>query len=193
MVSKLLLVDYENVQQLNLSGLDETLIVNVFIGSSQNKLPTDLVKAAQKLGPRLEWIQIEGNGTNALDFHVAMQLGRILEKDKDTECWVLSKDKGFDPLLKHLNKLGLRCHRINSFMELGSRPVDSSDPTYLRVMEILKKLEKRNRPRRRKTLIQHISAMFQKKLSQPEIDNVIDIMFANKKISETNNALSYEF
>ncbi|HEU4709215.1 MAG TPA: PIN domain-containing protein [Methylophilaceae bacterium] len=193
MASKLLLVDFENVQQLDLSGLHDNLAVKVFIGAHQSKLPTDLVKAAQLLGPRLEWVQIEGNGTNALDFHIAMQLGRILETAKSTECWVLSKDKGFDPLLKYMEKLGLKCHRINSFMEMGSRPVDSNDPTYLRVMEILTKLDKRNRPRKLKTLMQHISAMFQKRLSQHEIDKVVDIMFANKKISETNNVLSYEF
>ncbi|WP_370868178.1 PIN domain-containing protein [Sulfuriferula sp.] len=47
------------------------------------------------------WIftsKIEGTGKNALDFHIAFQLGRTIETAPQTECFVLSKDKGFDPL-----------------------------------------------------------------------------------------------
>ncbi len=43
--------------------------------------------------------KIEGNGSNALDFHIAMELGCIIENSNKPECVVLSKDKGFDPLL----------------------------------------------------------------------------------------------
>lgn len=53
-----------------------------------------------------------------MDFHIAFQLGRTIEKAPDTECIVLSGDKGFDPLLTHLNKNGLSCRRINTMAEL---------------------------------------------------------------------------
>ena len=55
---------------------------------------------------------------NALDFHIAFQLGRIIETAPSTECFVLPRDKGFDPLLVHLNKNGLRCSRISSIEDL---------------------------------------------------------------------------
>lgn len=35
-----------------------------------------------------------------------------------TECIVLSKDKGFDPLLAYLNKNGLHCRRVSTMDEL---------------------------------------------------------------------------
>jgi hypothetical protein len=35
--------------------------------------------------------------------------------------------------------------------------------------------------------------MFQKNIAQKEIDRIIDQLFANKMISETNNTISYEF
>jgi len=54
-------------------------------------------------------------------------------------------------------------------------------------------LKKKSRPRKRATLSQHISAMFQKNIAQSDVDRIIDILFANKMISETNNTITYEF
>lgn len=193
MGDKLLLVDFENVQQVDLSLLDTTFKVIIFVGSSQKNIPIELVTEAQKLGSRIDWQRVEGNGSNALDFYIAMHLGRVFESNPKLECLVLSKDKGFEPLLRYLNKAGLKCKRLNSLLELDSKAVQTSDSNYLRVFEVLSKSDKKNRPRRRKTLNQHISAMFQKKLPQSDLDKIIDILFANKLISETNNILSYEF
>lgn len=193
MTNKLLLVDFENVQQVDLSKLDASFQVIIFAGASQKNVPFDLVTNAQKLGTRLDWQKVDGNGSNALDFYIAMHLGRIIEKSPNQECIVLSKDKGFDPLLRYLNKSGLKCKRLNSLLELDAKPIKSDDPNYQRVYDLLSKSDKKNRPRRRKTLNQHISAMFQKKLPQSDIDKIIDILFGNKLISETNNIISYEF
>ena len=35
--------------------------------------------------------------------------------------------------------------------------------------------------------------MFQKNITQDEVDRIIDILFANKMISETNNTITYDF
>jgi hypothetical protein len=118
MSHKLLLVDFENVHQVDLGRLGDNFHVVIFVGSSQKNVPIDLVASAQKLGDRVEWQRVEGNGSNALDFYIAYQLGRVIEKSPSLHCIVLSKDKGFDPLLRHLNKNGLKCKRINSLLEL---------------------------------------------------------------------------
>ncbi|OQX18548.1 MAG: hypothetical protein BWK76_07230 [Desulfobulbaceae bacterium A2] len=193
MTNKLLLVDFENVQQVDLTRLDDNFHVVIFVGSGQKSVPIDLVTSAQKLGNRVDWQRVEGNGSNALDFHIACHLGRIIEKSPTLHCIVLSKDKGFDPLLRHLNKNGLKCKRINSLLELEPKSATEEEPNYKRVFELLSKSEKKSRPRKRKTLSQHISSMFQKKIAQSDIDRIIDILFANKMISETNNTISYEF
>lgn len=193
MTNKLLLVDFENVQQVNLTHLGENFSVIIFVGSIQKNVPIDLVTSAQRLGNRIEWLRVEGNGSNALDFHIACHLGRIIEKSPNIQCIVLSKDKGFDPLLRHLNKIGLKCKRINSLLELEPKSATTEEPNYKRVFEVLSKSEKKSRPRKRTTLSQHISAMFQKKIAQGDIDRIIDILFANKMISESNNTISYAF
>jgi hypothetical protein len=193
LTQEILLVDFENVQQVDLSRLDDGTNIIIFVGASQKAIPIELVTSAQKLGARVEWQKIEGSGSNALDFHIACHLGRVLEKSPQVPCIVLSKDKGFDPLLRYLNKIGLKCQRINSLLELDpkSEPVD--DPNYTRVVEVLGKIDKKTRPRRLKTLSQHISSIFQKNIAQKDIDRIIDMLFANKMISETNNTISYGF
>jgi hypothetical protein len=190
---RLLLVDYENVQQVDFGRLDEGFQVMVFVGASQKSVPIDVVACTQKLGNRVEWHRVDGNGNNALDFYIAFQLGRVIETMSDLHCIVLSKDKGFDPLLRHLNKCGLKCRRINSLLELDPKSASTEEPSYKRVFELLGKTDKKSRPRKRTTLSQHISAMFQKKISQSDVDRIINILFANKMISEDNNVITYAF
>ena len=213
MTREILLVDYENVQQIDLPRLGEGTDVVIFVGAVQKSIPIELVTAAQKLGPRVEWQRIEGTGKNALDFHIACHLGRILERSPAVRCVVLSKDKGFDPLLSHLNKIGLKCRRIETMSDAGreaARTGDqghkhtmsdagrdaepaTGDQGYKRVVEVLGKSEKKSRPRKRKTLAQYISSIFQKKISQPDIEGIIETLLAKKMISESNNTITYNF
>ena len=66
--------------------------------------------------------------------------------------------------------------------------------TYLkRTIEILSKIDKSKRPRKRITLSQHVSTIFQKKLNDSEIDKIIDYLFIEKLVSETGGKLSYNF
>ena len=196
---QLLLVDFENVQQVELTKLDDSYRVIIFVGADQKSVPFDLVTRAQQLGSRVEWQKITGNGSNALDFFIAFQLGRVFDRTPRPECMVLSRDKGFDPLIRYLNANGMKCRRISSLAELHHKAAAAAsapateDPKLSRVVEVLGKLEKRGRPRKRKTLSQCISAMFQKKISQQEIDRVIGAMLANGLISESNNTITYEF
>jgi hypothetical protein len=194
---RLLLVDFENIQQVELAKLDDSYHVIIFVGADQKSVPFDLVTKAQKLGSRVEWQKIVGNGSNALDFFIACQLGRVFEKTPKPDCTVLSKDKGFDPLLSFLNGNGMKCRRIHSLAEVPHKAAAVApapgDPQLRRVVEVLGKLDKRARPRKRRTLSQCISAMFQKKIDQQGIGRIIDAMFAAKLISEAHNIITYEF
>ena len=118
MKKSLLLVDLENVHKVDLSLLDESFRAIIYVGAKQNPPKAATKKSTAHRFVRADFQKIEGAGKNALDFHIAFQLGRTFETAPDTECFVLSKDKGFDPLLAHLNKNGLRCQRVNSLDEL---------------------------------------------------------------------------
>ncbi|MGT2505603.1 PIN domain-containing protein [Cupriavidus basilensis] len=130
MTKKLLLVDLENKHKVDLSPLDENFRAIIFVGANQNPPKASRKPATAHRFSRVDFLKISGVGKNALDFHIAFELGRTFETAPDTECFVLSGDKGFDPLLNHLNSNGMSCRRIESIYELvpaGVVPVIAPD------------------------------------------------------------------
>ncbi len=115
-MAQYLFIDFENVQKVRLdqsSGSFEKIYI--FLGRSQNKLDFELVQRLQDLGPRVEWIKIGGEGKNNLDFHLAYMLGVMDSKtDRGTGFVVLSRDKGFDALLRFIHEKGRSCRRVDS-------------------------------------------------------------------------------
>jgi len=121
MSESVLLVDYENIGKIDLAAIPEGVRVPFFFGASQRTVPTEFLKAALRLGERFVPIDIEGQGKNALDFHIAFYLGEYLARTPDTACVILSKDKGFDPLVRHLSRRGFAVRRANSIAEALSK------------------------------------------------------------------------
>lgn len=115
---KLLLVDLENKHKVDLSALDESFRAIIFVGANQNPPKASRKRATAHRFRRVDFLKISGAGKNALDFHIAFELGRTFETAPDTECFVLSGDKGSDPLLNHLNRNGMSCRRVESIAEL---------------------------------------------------------------------------
>lgn len=118
MTKKLLLVDLENKHKVDLSPLDESFRAIIFVGATQNPPKASKKPATAHRFSRVDFLKISGAGKNALDFHIAFELGRTFETAPDTQCFVLSGDKGFDPLLYHLNANGMICRRVESIAEV---------------------------------------------------------------------------
>lgn len=119
MTKKLVLVDYENMGKIDLSVLDDSYRAIIFVGAKQNPPKASRKSTTAHRFTRVDFLKISGVGKNALDFHIAFELGRTIESAPDTECIVISRDKGFDPLLAHLNTMGLLCRRLSTFAELA--------------------------------------------------------------------------
>jgi hypothetical protein len=117
MTESVLLVDYENIGKIDLGAIPDGVRVPFFFGASQRSVPTEFLKAALRLGERFVPIDIEGQGKNALDFHIAFYLGEYLAGAPETACVILSKDKGFDPLVRHLTLRGFAVRRAGSMAE----------------------------------------------------------------------------
>ncbi len=66
MNKKLLLVDFENVQQVDLSRLDDNFQIIILVGANQKSIPIELVTNAQKLGTRVEWQKVDGTALTHL-------------------------------------------------------------------------------------------------------------------------------
>lgn len=103
MKTNFVLVDFENVQPKNIDELNgRSCKIKIFAGASQSKVPLALASSLRVLGADAEYIQIDGNGKNALDFHIAYYIGRLAAQNSDASFYVISKDAGFDPLIKRI-------------------------------------------------------------------------------------------
>src|SRR5205085_176864 len=91
--------------------------VPFFFGASQRTVTKEFFKSALKLAGRFIPIDIEGHGKNALDFHIAFYLGEYLAANPAAECIILSGDKGFDPLIRHLNARGFTVRRVSALAD----------------------------------------------------------------------------
>lgn len=97
------LVDHENVQPTDLNLLDrEDVRLWVFVGAAQTKLSSELAIQMQVMRERADYVRISGNGSNALDFHIAFHIGQLAAVDPRGFFHIISKDTGFDPLVQHL-------------------------------------------------------------------------------------------
>jgi hypothetical protein len=192
--SEFIFVDYENVQGFELSSLDDRTRIYIFVGRQQRKIPFELVSSAQSRGDAVAWIQISGQGRNALDFHIAYYLGELNQTTpREVRFTVLSKDTGYDPLIQHLAAFGRQCKRINSLKEITTYSKEElEDPNTKAVVQNLKKIEKSKRPRTRNTLSKHVSHVLRGKLSQQEVSGVVDNLFVMGRISERNGRLLYD-
>jgi hypothetical protein len=189
-----LLIDLENVGRVSLASLPAEYRVFIFVGRSQNSIPFALTKDAQQLGRRLEWIKIEGDGRNNLDFHLAYYLGVLCTEHRDAEFLVLSRDTGFDPVIRHIVGGGNRCARIESLTHTApSLEPKAEDPHFEKAFKIVASLNKNARPRKRITLLSHLASISQRKTTDPEVRRIVDAFFAKNLISESDNALTYHF
>ena len=190
--STFLLIDFENVRNIALGSLPTDWHVLIFVGKSQHSIPFEIIRDAQQLGNRLEWIKIEGDGRNNLDFHLAFHLGRLSNLSPNAEFLVLSGDKGFDPLIKHVVGRGLKCERIERLDQIPSTPA-GGDPHFDKAFKLLSGIAKNARPRKRKTLVAQIASFFQKKEKAEEIERIVDLLVAKKLVTEASNTLIYNF
>lgn len=192
MTDQLVLVDFENVQKLDLARLPAQARIKVFVGQTQSKLATALVQQAQALGSRLTWVTIDGNGRNALDFHIACHLGEGICKSPQAEFVILSNDKGFDPLVRHLVARGFKCRRDG---QARPAPAPGSPlPAHSQaVADLLKRSEKNKRPRKRATLHNFLATHFQKKLTGEEVKQAVEHLLEAGLIAGTEAKWTCEF
>jgi diadenosine tetraphosphate (Ap4A) HIT family hydrolase len=189
------LIDFENVHPKNLELLTKhPFKVFVFVGASQTKVPFDLADSMQLLGNSAKYIKISGNGQNALDFHIAYYVGELAGKDPDAHFHIISKDKGFDPLIAHLKSRKVRIQREKDLAEIPVLRVPNTSSSDEKVAAIVKNLGGRgqSRPRKVRTLENTINSLFTKKLDQSELAAIIKELQKRKLIVVNQGNVSYK-
>jgi PIN domain len=192
--TEIVLIDFENVQPTNMGELTGgPYKVKVFVGANQAKIPLEMARTLQALDA--EYVQIDGNGRNALDFHIAYYIGRLAAENPKSSFHVVSKDKGFDPLIRHLRQQGLSCRRSEPLSRTGSTKKSKSQRKAERIDLVVANLEKRKagKPRTVKTLRSTVGALFaNEKLAERDLDWLIDQLTDQGVIEVSDGKVHYK-
>ena len=214
MKTNYVLVDYENVKVAHIERLcDERFRVTLFLGIHDTKLPVDLVLAMQQLRDRGNYVVLEAAGRNALDFYIAYYLGTIATKDPTGFFHIVSKDTGFDPLIRHLKNQGIRCARSESVDELpcfvtneapskvDNRAVSAQPPAQLipngslddlvriAANDLIKR--KAARPRKEKTLRSTLQATCGRQLPASQIEKIFQELVKLGWVKVSGTSVTY--
>jgi PIN domain len=177
--TNIVLIDSENVKPESIEKLKhEHFRVVVFVGTNQKRLDFPIVNAVHSLGSNGSYVQISGNGPNALDFHIAYYIGKFSAANPDAYFHIISKDQGFDPLIKHLKEQKILCSRSSSISEIPL--VKSSDklPPKERAADFYEKriASAKARPATVTSLQSAILSHFHKLLSPEEVAKVVEAL-----------------
>lgn len=189
-----ILIDYENVQPTDMDMLrDGPFKVKVFLGANQAKIPVALATAVQGLGSNAEYVLLETSGSNALDFHIAYYIGLLSAQDSSAFFHIISKDTGFDPLIKHLKAKGVFSQRSVSVSSIPyfkpSLPPTSEAQVDVAVAHLTKM--KAAKPRAEKTLLSTLHALFKKELTDKQLAALFALLCKRGIVKLEGTKVSY--
>lgn len=194
MKTNYVLIDYENVQPEAMAVLaQEHFKVIVFVGANQAKVTFEVASALQQMGDRAEYVKITGNGSNALDFHIAFYIGVLAGIEPDAYFHIVSKDTGFDPLIQHLKDKKILACRSKDVTDIPIVKAANSKSPADRVAVVIADLKRRgaSRPRAVKTLSSTISGIFQKQISDQDIASLIETLQKQGVVCVNDTKVSY--
>jgi len=195
MRTNFVLVDFENVQPKDLGLLkDGPFKVKVFLGPNQSKVPVALATGLQALGSNAEYVIVETAGRNALDFHVAYFMGVLSSQDPTAFFHIISKDSGFDPLIKHLKGKNILAQRSTCVADIPyfktGLPATSDAQIAVVVADLIRR--KSSKPRTQKTLLSTLHALFKKELSEQQLAQLFALLRNRGVIKVDGTKVSYE-
>ncbi len=194
MKTNYVLIDYENVQPDAMAVLDkEHFKVVVFVGANQSKVTFEVASTLQRMGERAEYVKISGNGSNALDFHIAYYIGHLASREPEAYFHIVSKDGGFDPLIQHLKNKKVLCCRSNSVTDIPIVKAANSKSPEEKLAVIIGDLKRRgaSRPRTAKTLSSTINSLFQKQLPEQELAGLLAELQRKGLVTVNETRVSY--
>ena len=194
MRTNFVLVDFENVQPKDLGLLkDGPFIVKLFLGPNQSKIPVTLASSLQSLGDSAEYIVLESAGSNALDFHIAYYIGVLSAGNPSAFFHIISKDSGFDPLIKHLKGKKVFAQRSVCIADIPyfkpALPATRDAQIEIAVADLVRR--KASKPRTQKTLLSTLHALFKKELSEQQLSQLFASLCSRGIVKVDGTKVSY--
>lgn len=192
-------VDFENVQKVDLAVIGSQAVkFTLLVGPRQSKLAVPLVQKFLEHRDSVDLVRLTSSGRNALDFTLAYYVGRAAVADPTGSFHIVSKDKGYDPLIEHLQSRHIRARRHDSFATLNfaapaklpapkppapvpkpkPRAKARTQPPILdertnQVLEHLRKLSS-TLPKNKKKLLSFLVTRLSQKITEAEALNVVE-------------------
>jgi hypothetical protein len=208
MDKSIVFMDFENLQKLDIELINSETKIIVLIGLDQEKNAIEFVKNMLQNVSSIELIKVNGKGKNALDFFITFYLGKYFESIKDLNIIICSKDTGYDPLIKHLEKYSKSIKRIGLTENIKetenevklTKPKQKNQISVNNTDEVNKiigylqnqtKSQKSKLPKKVTTLENYLLTHFANKIKKDKIKIAIKYMEDKKYISKVNNKINY--
>jgi len=194
MRTNFVLVDFENVQPKDIGLLKEgPFKVKVFLGPNQSKIPVSLAAVLQSLGSNAEYVILEAAGSNALDFHIAYYIGVLSCQDPTAYFHIISKDSGFDPLIKYLKGRKVFAQRSCCIADIPffkpTLPAAPDVQLEVVIADLIRR--KASKPRTQKTLLSTLHALFKKELSEQQLSQLFASLCSRGVVKVDGTKVSY--
>ncbi|HIC10931.1 MAG TPA: NYN domain-containing protein [Campylobacterales bacterium] len=115
MKKEIIFIDFENVQNINFKpnrNIESHIIL--FVGLKQTHINTDVLAKLTK-GATFRVVKVNSTRKNALDFYLAIELGRYHEReDIKTKFKVVSNDRDFSSCIDYISQDGRDVEIISS-------------------------------------------------------------------------------
>jgi hypothetical protein len=120
-------------------------------------------------------------------------MGRLAAETPGAGFYLISKDTGFDPLIKHLMAQNILCKRVKSIAEIHSPETPDSGSVSEGIDVVIDNLTRRKagRPRTVKTLRSTIKALFGNQLMDEELDKLIEELTQRGAINLVDGKVHY--
>jgi hypothetical protein len=198
-------VDFENVHEVDASLLgSKGVCFTLLLGARQTTLDVSLVEKLMEHAASVQLIRLTSSGKNALDFALAYYVGRAVSANPAASIHIVSKDKGFDPLVEHLRSRDVHARRHDSFAALSfSRPAKAApapskpepaakEEPLQRVLEHLRK-NLTARPKKQKTLLSLLKSQLGKDATDADAAHALQMLRQDGHVSiGEKDAVTYQ-
>ena len=124
MANRILIINNDSAQELPLSVMDRFQQVILVVGKGQNNLPIEIVGqlllAQAQYKVQIELVSLKNTNKAVFDLHFAMQLGRLFERNPDSQFTILSSDTTFDTLIVTCKEQGMKINRVEALQRLSA-------------------------------------------------------------------------
>jgi hypothetical protein len=189
------LIDFENVKPKNLAMLSDACFqIRLFLGAQQSSLDVNIVQAMHNFGPkRAKYIRVTETGKNALDFHLTYYLGELVAKNPKGYFHIISKDKGFDPLVGHLVSRGVSVRRHNDLTDITIYGISKMSDMAELIDTVMKNLKAHGtaKPKKAAALKNMLKSNLQHDLNEKELAKLFQKLVEMKRVTIKDDHVTY--